>query len=871
MKYNQLLSTFLLLLLSIGFLKSQPARPATSPPSDNGPLGTITGTIQDNYKMPLPYSTVYVLKPTDSTVVTGGYANDKGFILIKDVPFGTYILEIYAMGFRKHYSVPFTLSQKNSVYNFKKYTMTERATQMGEVEVTAQREMLQQNLDKTVYNVENNVIADGATAVEVLAEIPSVDVDLEGNVSLRGSENVRILVDGRPSNLTLDQIPASQIQSIEVITNPSARFEPDGMSGILNVILKKNREQGFNGMVSVGSALNLFQNEVLLENANTNLNLNYHVGKINFFFNYSFGRYGWHRASQMDKTTWFGTDSTFMYNEDRFDMLNSRHNLKTALDYKINSQNMLSFGFGAFQHQFGSTNTNRYENSDLILGELFPINEYVQNGEGKRKGRNFESNISYKFTSEKKKGREFFADLFYTQMGGSNYNDFLQHYLFPTEKLDYYQLTRTLNNNKTGTAQFDFITPIGNGGRLETGYKFSYRSLQQDYSLFYGTNASDTIEDMLQRNDFEYREYIQAGYLIYSNSIAEKFKYQLGLRAEYADTYSDLKSTDTVYRKPYFNLFPTIHLKYEFSRANQIQLSYSRRVTRPGFWHLNPFVDVSDKQNIRKGNPNLGPEFADNIELGYTTVIKNSSLTFTAFYRIRTDLITRYTESLQAAIEDGFIIYDLMDGNYFTTPVVAGYDSLEFFPYTLTSTQNINSSENIGLELVYAQKLFDFWRFNLSTNFYRVIIKSEDLIDPNLSNDWAYGIRLNQTIKLPKDWDVQLNFRFRSKSITTGSMGFHGGVGQGRRSASYHLNLGVKKGFLDNNLTVSLNIRDLIYNPKTYIHTFAYKEFNGYDANSVRWRSSFQVNLTVSYKFNNYKERRERGRDVDSMEQPMMD
>ena len=142
-------------------------------------------------------------------------------------------------------------------------------------------------------------------------------------------------------------------------------------------------------------------------------------------------------------------------------------------------------------------------------------------------------------------------------------------------------MTRTLNNNKTGTAQFDFITPIGNGGRLETGYKFSYRSLQQDYSLFYGTNASDTIEDMLQRNDFEYREYIQAGYLIYSNSIAEKFKYQLGLRAEYADTYSDLKSTDTVYRKPYFNLFPTIHLKYEFSRANQIQLSYSRKVTRP--------------------------------------------------------------------------------------------------------------------------------------------------------------------------------------------------------------------------------------------------------------------------------------------------
>lgn len=870
MRYNQLLFT-LLLSFSIGFLKSQPARPGGTLSTDYGTLGAVTGIVQDSYKNPLPYSTVYILKTSDSTVVTGGYTNDRGFVLVKDIPYGTYILEFYAMGYRKHYSAPFTLSQKNKVYHFKKFTLTDRTTQMGEVEVSAQKEMLQQNLDKTVYNVENNVIADGATAVEVLAEIPSVDVDLEGNVSLRGSENVRILIDGRPTNLTLDQIPASQIQSIEVITNPSARFEPDGMSGILNVILKKNREKGFNGLVSVGGALNLFQNEVLLENGNTNLNFNYHVGKINFFFNYSFGTYGWHRASEMDKTTWFGTDSTYLRSEDRFDMFAKRQNLKTALDYKINSQNLLSFSVGAFQHQSASTTTSSFENSDLILGEQFPINTYTQNGEGNRKGRNIEGNISYKFTSETKKGREFFADVFYTQMEGGNYNDYLQHYLFPTEKLDYYQLTRTLNNNRTGTAQFDFITPIGNGGRLETGYKFSYRSIQQDYSLFDGISPTDTVEDLIQKNDFEYREFIQAGYLIYSNSIAEKFKYQLGLRAEYADTYSDLKSADTTYRKPYFNVFPTIHLKYEFSRTNQIQLSYSRRVTRPGFWNLNPFVDVSDKQNLRMGNPNLGPEFADNIELGYTAIIKNASLTFTTFYRIRTDLITRYTESLQAAIEDGFIVYDLMNGNYFSTPVVAGYDSLEFFPYTLTSTQNINSSENIGLEMVYTQKLFEFWRFNLSTDFYRIRIKSEDLIDPNLSNDWAYGIRFNQTFRLPKSWDVQLNFRFRSKSITTGSMGFHGGgVGQGRRSASYHLNLGVKKGFLDNNLTVSLNIRDLIYNPKTYIHTFAYKEFNGYDANTVRWRSSFQVNLTISYKFNNYKERRERGRDVDSME-PMMD
>ncbi len=227
---------------------------------------------------------------------------------------------------------------------------------------------------------------------------------------------------------------------------------------------------------------------------------------------------------------------------------------------------------------------------------------------------------------------------------------------------------------------------------------------------------------------------------------------------------------------------------------------------------------------------------------------------------------------LQANVQNGYIYYELMDGQIFSTPVVSGYDTLSTFPYTLTSSQNISSSQNFGLELVYSQRLMAFWRLNVSGDFYRVLINSDDLIDPNLSKDWAYGVRVNQTFNLPKDWDIQLNFRFRSKSLTTGSMGgFHGGgVGQGRRNESYSLNLGVKKGFMKNNLTVSLNIRDLIYNPDNIILTYAYYPTSGYNATSVRWRSQFQANLTVSYKFNNYKERRDKQRDMDSFE-PSMD
>lgn len=839
---------------------------------DFGELGAVMGMIVSADKQPMQYATVYLLNTKDSTVVTGGLTDEKGFILVKDIPWGTYILEISAMGYQKHYTAPFTLSSNNKRYNLKQYVLKSKSNRIGEVEVTAKKEMLQQNLDKKVYNIENNVVADGASAVEVLTEIPSVDVDLDGNVSLRGSTNVRILIDGRPTDLTLDQIPASQIESIEVITNPSARFEPDGMSGIINVVLKKGRQKGMNGLVSVGSAINVFKNKAYFETYNANANFNYHVGKINFYFNYSYGKNGFRRAGELDQTSWFGTDTSYLFKEELSNSSFNRHSVNTTLDYKINNSNLLSFGFGLNRNRFGDTNMVQYENLNYVLGEEIPVNLYNQNGRNSRGGFNYNGNISYKFTSSEKKGREFTSDFFYTQMEGASNSYYTQFFDYPELQPNYYQLTKTTTLNRTSTVQFDYVTPVGNGGRIETGYKFSYRTIGQDYGLFYGENQNNIIEDITQSNNFEYREFINAGYFIYSNTFLEKWKVQLGLRGEAANTFSDLKSADTTYKKDYYNLFPTVHVRYELDSKNQFQLSYSRRVTRPSFWNLNPFVDVSDKQNIRMGNPDLAPEFADNIELGYTTFIKDASISFTAFYRVRSNLITRYTQMNQAEVRDGFIFYELMDGQIFSTPVVSGYDTLSDFRYTLTSTQNISSSQNFGLELVYSQKVMSFWRLNLSGDFYRVIINSNDLIDPNLSNDWAYGLRLNQTFSLPKNWDVQLNFRFRSKSLTTGSMGgFHGGgVGQGRRNASYSLNLGVKKGFLNNNLTVSLNIRDLIYNPNNIIETFAYYPTNGYEATSLRWRSQFQANLTVTYKFNNYKERREKGRELDSIE-PIMD
>jgi outer membrane receptor protein involved in Fe transport len=827
-------------------------------------MGMVVGSITDENAQPVQYAIIYLFASPDSVTVETAITDADGRFAIHPIPYGNYYLEIQFMGYHKHNSNTFTVNEKNPIFRLSRFKLSQKSTQLGTVEVKAQKEMIQTNLDKKVYNVEASIITDGATAIEALSEIPSLDVDIEGNVSLRGSGNVTILVDGRPTNLTLDQIPASQIESIEVITNPSARLEPDGMSGIINVILRKKREHGLNALFGLGGGFSLYRSKLYPENTNAFVNLNYSFKKINIYTNYNFRIGNSKNGGDLNRTSWFYNDTTQLVQETERVHHWMRHNVKLNLDYFINSKNTLSFSVGYNYNSGKDTNIMFSKNFGTWANEDIQFNEYNQWGADKRTIHNFNGNLNYKKTFNKK-GMELTSDVYYTQMNGYSSSAYLQNFSFPVSKPDYYQNTKTTTLNRTATAQVDFVTPVGNGGRIETGYKFSYRSIGQDYSLSFGEDASHLQEDVLQRNNFEYREFLNAAYFIYSNTFWQKLKIQLGLRGEIANTFSDLKSADTVYKKQYLNLFPTAHIRYDFNDYHYVQLSYSQRVTRPNFWNLNPFVDISDKQNIRMGNPNLMPEFAHNIELGYNAIVEKSNFTVTLFYRIRTDLMTRYTEMKYAQIKDELIYYELIDGQIYTTPVISGFDTLNTFPYTLTSTQNINKSQNFGLEFVYGQRLWKFWRITLSSDFYRVMIHSEQLIDENLRNDFVFGIRLNQTFNLPKGFDVQLNFRFRSKSITTGSMG--GGVGQGKQNASYSLNFGIKKSFLKNTLTLSLNIRNLINNPTILINTFSSNPVNGYNADSKRYRSAFQTNLTLTYKLNNYKVKRESNRDIDTMEQ----
>jgi len=885
-KYNQFYSLFVFCFLFFVF-HAFAQQPGSGFPSgggggqtlDLGTLGAVVGMIVDENKQPVPYATVLILNTKDSTAVTGGITDETGRIVIKDIPWGTYLIQVNAMGYMKHYTNEFKLSQDNPRYLLRQFAVTQRPQQLKGVEIVTQKEMLQQNLDKKVYNLGSSIITEGATAVQALAEIPSVDVDIEGNVSLRGTSNVTILVDGKPTNLTLDQIPAAEIESIEVITNPSARLDPDGMGGIINVILKKKKQPGFNAFFSGGMATSVFKNKFYVDGGNLAVNLNYRYNKIALYLNYSFRSGQWRNAGDLSRTSWFqkdttpSVDSTYLkqYNENRSQFFGN--NVSAGLDYFINKYNTLSFTFGYNRYDNKDTTNLTADNLRGPADEKKSYNSYFQDGAGNRYGNNFSGNINYKKTFQKQ-GMELTSDLYYTEIFGNYKNQYLQQFTIPDTLPNYFQKTNTDTRNRTAMGQIDFVTPVGNGGRIETGYKISYRSIWQDYRLFYGSSYVTFIENANQRNNFLFQELINAAYFIYSNSFWKVLKIQVGVRGEFANTYTKLLNTQP-YQKNYLKLknilYPTVHIRYDINDHHSMQLSYSRRVTRPNFWNLNPFVDVSDKQNLRMGNPNLGPEFADNLELGYSLYLNKSSFSATLFYRHRSDLITRFTEMRQAYIKDNRIYYTLIDNKIYTIPIDDNFLGTDTFTYTLTSSQNLNKSQSVGLELVYTQKLWNFWRINFSGDCYYVKINSNDLIDPNLSDDWAYGFRLNQTFNLPKSWDIQLNFRFRSRSITTGSMGWGGGIGQGKRNAQYSLNFGIKKSFLKNNaLAVSLNVRDLIYNPKTIINSYDYtKTTSGYYSNSIRWRSAYQINVTVTYKLNNYKQRKEQPHEVDTGDVPV--
>ena len=559
---------------------------------------SIKGTIVDHTtSIPLEFATAILLQ--SNTIVTGVSTNEKGeFSLNADQ--GSYTIRLEFIGY-KSVELPVKNYTKNQqLGNIK---LEEEAAQLDTVVITAEKSTVEYKLDKKVFNVGKDLISKGGSVNDILNNVPSVTVDATGGVSLRGNSNVRILINGKPSVLTsnngLEQIPAENIERVEVSTNPSSKYGAEGTAGIINVILKRNKKSGFGSSIQVttGSPVN---------NA-LNYNVNYKTEKFNIFSNLS------HTNMRLP-----GTLDYFQTNTNNQNTISSTkqhvgiernykmNNVYVGGDYYINLKNTLTFSYYFRSNVSNHITDYSYDflgNNEQLEKTIISTNRYRE----PQKANQIE--INYVKTFEKP-GKKFTANIQYEFWNDDENENITEKQTFPTITADNSIKSRDIESSKDLLFQSDYTLPIFEKSRLEMGIKGEIRRINSDYKVWDNAILIDSLDNVLH-----YDEKIYGAYLQYGNR-EKKFQYSLGLRMEHSDTKSTDRKNVFFNHKKYTDLFPTVHLTYNFSDSNSLQLSYSKRITRPRFWQLNPFGGIADKNNVRYGNPDLNPMYTNSFEIG---------------------------------------------------------------------------------------------------------------------------------------------------------------------------------------------------------------------------------------------------------------
>jgi outer membrane receptor protein involved in Fe transport len=785
--------------------------------SMEGGFGTIKGTIIDETtNSPVEYANIIIYKQRDSSLVTGGITDTKGNFSIDKVPFGRYFVDFKFIGYKNYRLTGIIVSPRQPELTLETVKLKSTSESMEGIVVSGQKSMLQNNLDKLVINVDRSINVEGGTALDIMRNIPAVEVDVEGNVSVRGSSNLTILIDGRPSQITsLEELPANLVQSVELITNPSVRYDPDGLSGILNIVLIKKRTPGYHGMVSVNAGTgNKYSGTV---------NLNIRKGKFNYFANFDY-RYFSTNGSGITERETMRNDTTYFLNQNSKDNRGGlSNNLRAGFDYFINSKNTLSFSTsGSIRKSTGDENLNSITFNEFFLPK--DSSNSRTKSEDNSRGISSDYAINYKKTFDTP-GKEFTTDVFFSNSHRSSDENLILMNNFTSASS--YEKSVNDGLNYTLTFQSDFVTPIGNGGRLETGAKGIIRN--QDADLVFQRRDLVTnpwVKDVNVSNHFVLKDQVYAGYAIYSNTIGP-ISYQGGIRVEEQFKKADQRTTDSVVNVSFFNIFPSAHIKWDINKVNAVQISYSRRVNRPSSRDLNPFIDREDTLNISYGNPWLEPEFTDAYEIGHTLALSTTNLSSTLFYRYRTNLIARYSESV---------------------------DKYKSVSYPL----NLNGGSTLGVEFILSQKINSWWRVNGSYSYYKAKIDDKS-VNKSASESYSWNTKLSSSMSIGKNLELQLNGNYRSPVITgIGGGGGHGPMGggggsQGKTKEMYSLDLGVRYMVMNKKGTITLRVSD-VFNTRNFIT-------NSWADNQKTYSENFHESRIVfigfSYRINDYKQRRD--------------
>jgi len=760
---------------------------------------SVQGVVIDEKGKPISYSNILLYNLVDSVQVSATATDEKGKFGFSVIP-GSYFLKISFLSYEEKVVQDISISNKD--VDIGSVSLQASPKVLSEVVVTSEKKLMELQLDKRVYNVSQDVSNIGANASEILENIPSVTVDVDGNVSLRGSQGVRILIDGKPSALTgirstdaLRNLQGAMIDRIEVITNPSSRYDAEGETGIINIVLKKNKTRGFNGNFTGTAGYPSYFSGAY--------SINYRTQKMNLFS--SFGtNYRKNKGEGFSTQQYKGSDTSFIYNQTsnrtREDF---SFELMTGIDYYLNTNTTLTGSFLIDAGKENNLNKILYQDYDGS-GQL--INNTLRIDDETAKERDTEVSLGLRKKFPGNNDKEWTTDFKWINSGETESSDYVQDDMIGGGKLVQRSGNPAYEDNIL--LQTDYVSSFGKDGKFETGFKGTIRKIRNEYLVEEQTNGGTWVTLPGFDNNMEFTEKVYAAYGMIGNTI-KKFSYQVGLRGELTDIRTGLTKTNEINTRSYFNLFPSGSFSYELSDINSLQLSYSYRINRPNFRNLTPFADFSDPRVFFVGDPNLDPEYSHSLEASNLTDWKKGSVLAGVYYRHKKGVIERIR------------ILDTLTGITNIIPI------------------NLSTQNDFGLEFTIYITATDWWKLNGSFNFFKSNATGEYNDDVLESETVSWTGRGVSRMTFFKKLDFQASINYQSPRNNT----------QGKELSTYSIDLGLAKDVFKEKATLTLNVRDLM-NSRRRRSIVDLPDY--YSSSNNLWRPR-QINLTLNFRINQQK------------------
>ncbi len=836
MKY---ISSIILLFATINIYSQDRSQWSRSSSSQNFqiPNMIVKGKLIDSESNDgLSYASISVITE-DSILISGGITDDNGKFKIeinprkmiekirqerkasdKGIGMNLYA-EITYVGYKiKQVNIPFT--RENNEVDLKDISLESDATALSEVTVRAEKSSLELKLDKRVFNVGKDLSNKGGTAEEILENIPSIDLDIEGNISLRGSQSVRILIDGKPASMmgfdgpnAFKQLQGSEIDKVEIITNPSSRYSAEGSSGILNIILKKERLKGLNGSININTGYPL-QNGL-------STNFNYRKNKISVFGSINLSQRE-SKGGGWTNSDFFLSDTTYSSYIDRDRNSNSQSvSGRIGFSYFPNKNNIFNFSFGLRSSDSDGDSKNFYTDFSSI-GEKIGESRRFENSN--RISDNYNYNISYT-KNFKQRGHNLKLNYSWSDNDSKNFSSYNE------PLVDLNQRTNQQSGRYDENIRADYTFPFNsNKGKLEMGYRRDYDKMNSNYVAEQLFNERWRI--IPPSNTYDYYQDVNAVYLQLGNK-SGNISYQFGIRYENTDFFANLINTNETTTLKYSNYFPSAFLTYEFSDEESIQISYSKRLRRPRFWDLNPFYGLGDSRFNFVGNPFLDPELTDSYEIGFLTEFDKGNLYIGTYYRHTEDVIER--------------IFDVNDNGY-----------------SVFKPMNLGYTNAYGIELNGSIEYNKWLKTTGSFNFFQSETEGEyepiggGRIQEFYAKSYSWRTRLNNNIKMfDNKLEGQITFDYRGPSESP----------QGKNLSSYGIDLSLSKDIFKNKKgTISLTVRDLTKSRLRRYERGGKPGDNYFTSGEYSWRRTQDFRLSIQYRINQNKRRSSQRGNFDSSE-----